>query len=154
MCLKHSKGNIFGNKIHAKSFQNRSKIHPKSAKIEVRRGPEGPGARSGSHGGPQRGPGAPKHRKSTFEGHFGPPIWEAIFGTFSIFLSFCGTFFLSVVLEGFRDRFRRDFGTISEGNFKDLWYKFRCTLHIAKPHFDIVFSMFQAHQCFEKSSQR
>ena len=81
--------------------------------------------------------------KTTFEVHPGTPRWEVIFGTFLIFRCFCGAFFLRVVLEGFRDRFRVDFGMILEGNFSDFWYTFRCTLHIAKPHFDIVFTVFE-----------
>ena len=105
--------------------------------MKVRRGPEGPGARSGSHGGPQGSPGAPKCPKTTFEAHAGTPLWEAIFGTFWIFRCFCGTLFLRVVLDRFRDRFKVDFGTILEGNFKDFWYNFRCTLHIAKPHCEV-----------------
>ena len=91
--------------------------------------------------------------KSTFEGHFGRPLLDVIFITFWIFLRFFGKLFLSVVLEGFRDRFLMDFGTISEGNFEDLGYKFRCTLHIGKPHFHIVFIAFEAHQRLEKSSK-
>ena len=56
--------------------------------MRVRRGLEGPGARSGSHGGPQRGPGAPKNLKITFEVRPGTPLWEAICGTFSDFAVF------------------------------------------------------------------
>ena len=75
---------------HVKSSQNPSKNCRNSQKIKVRRGPGDPGARSGSHGGPQGGPRTPKSPKTTFEGHPGPPLWEAIFGTFLFFLCFCG----------------------------------------------------------------
>ena len=77
------------------------------------------------------------------------PLWEAIFALFSIFVCFCGTLFLRVVLEGFRDRFRVDFGMILEGNFADWLYIFLCTLHIAKSDLDMVFTMFEAQQRFQ-----
>ena len=61
-------------KIHPKSCLNQPKIELKSAKIKARRGPEGDGARSGSHSGPQGGPGGPKCPKTTFEGHPGTSL--------------------------------------------------------------------------------
>ena len=122
--------------------------------MRVRRGLGCPGGRSGSHGGPQGRAGAPTCPKTTFEVPPGPPLWVTIFGTFCDFSVFRCMFFLRVVLEGFRERFRGNFGTIFEGHFKDLLYNFRCTLHIAKPHFDMVFVMFEAHRCFQKSSQK
>ena len=57
-------------------------MNKKSQKIGVWTGPEGPGARSGSHGGPQGSTGTLKRPKTTFERHAGTPLWEAIFGTF------------------------------------------------------------------------
>ena len=61
---------------------------------------------------------------------------------------------LRVVLEGFRERFRGDFGSIFEGNFGDESYNFRGTLHIAKHRFDMVFTVFEAHRRFQKSSHK
>ena len=72
-----------------KSSKNPPKIDPKSLKMRVRRGLEGLGARSGSHFGPQGGPGAPTCPKTTFEVPPGTPLWATIFGTFfdfSVFL--------------------------------------------------------------------
>ena len=62
--------------------------------------------------------------------------------------------FLRVVLKGFRERFRGDFESIFEGNFGDLLYNFRGTLHIAKHRFDMVFTVFEAHRRFQKSSHK
>ena len=76
--------------MYQKSSKYQPKSDQKSPKMRVRRGLEGPGARSGSHGGPQGGPRTPKSPKTTFEGHPGPPLWEQIFGTFLIFLCLCG----------------------------------------------------------------
>ena len=125
-------------------------MDPKSLKMRVRRGLGCPGGRSGSHGGPQGRPGAPTCPKTTFEVPPGTHLWVTIFGTFCDFSVFFCMLFFRVVLEGFRERFRGDFGTIVEGNFRDLLYNFRCTVHIAKPHFDMVFTMFEAHHRYGK----
>ena len=102
-----------------------------------------------------RGAQEPQHiRKPHSRSLLGPPFGRQFSVLFSIFRCFCGMLFLRAVLEGFRERFRVDFGTILEGNFEDLSYNFRCTLHIAKPHFDMVFIMFEAHQRFQESSQK
>ena len=64
-------------KVHqCQSFQKPQQIYLRSPNIKLRRGPEG-GARSGSHGGPQGRPRAPKCPKTAFEGHSGtpPPLW-------------------------------------------------------------------------------
>ena len=108
--------------------------------MRVRRGLEGLGARSGSHFGPQ----VP----------LGPPFGRPFSALFLIFRFFCGMLFLRAVLEGFRERFRVDFGTILEGIFGVLSYNFRCALHIAGPHLDMVFVLFEAHQRFQESSQK
>ena len=84
----------------------------------------------------------------------GPPFGRPFSALFSIFRCFCGMLFLRAVLEGFRERFRVDFGMILEGIFGVLSYNFRCALHIAEPHLDMVFAMFEAHQRFQESSQK
>ena len=84
----------------------------------------------------------------------GPPFGRQFSALFDIFRCFFGMRFLRVVLEGFRERFRGDFGSIFEGNFGELLFIFRGTLHIAKPRFDMVFTVFEAHQRFQKSLQK
>ena len=150
--LKMKTGN--GQKIIKNRPQNQPKMDPKSLKMRVRRGLGCPGGRSGSHVGPQGRPGAPTCPKTTFEVPPGTPFGGQFSVLFSIFRCFCGMLFLRAVLEGFRERFRVDFGTILEGFFRVLSYNFRCALHIAEPHLDMVFVMFEAHQRFQESSQK
>ena len=91
------------------------------------------------------------------ENHIRGASWDPPLGShFRYFVDFSVLFvyvFLRVVLEGFRERFRVDFGTILEGNFRDVLHTFRCTLHIAKPRFDMIFAMFAALRRFQKSSE-
>ena len=75
-------------KNHPKSSPNPLNIDLKSPKMRVRRGLERPGARSGSHVGPQGGPGAPTCPKTTFEAPLGTPLWATIFGSFLVFSVF------------------------------------------------------------------
>ena len=101
---------------------NPPKIDEKLSRIRVWRGPEGPWARSGSHGGPQGqgSPGALKCSKTTFEGHAGTPLWEAIGGTFFDFSVFLWHTFSEGGFGGLRGRCRVDFRMILEGNFEDF----------------------------------
>ena len=102
-----------------------------------------------------RGAQEPQHvRKPHSRPPLGPPFGRQFSVLFWFFLCFCGMLFLRAVLDGFRERFRVDFGTILEGNFGVLSYNFRCALHIAEPHLDMVFAMFEAHQRFQESSQK
>ena len=93
-------------------------------------------------------------RKPHSRSPLGPPFGRSFPVLCSICRCFCGALFLRVVLECFRERFRVDFVTVLEGTFEDLSYNFRCTLHIAKPHFDMVFIMFEAHRRFQEPSQK
>ena len=88
----------------------------------------------------------------------GPPGDPPLGDHFRYFLLLFGVFvcmcFLRVVLEGFRERFSGDFRVIFEGFFQDFSHNFRRTLHIAKPHLDMLFVMFEAHWHFQKSATK
>ena len=107
-------------KIHPKSSPNPPKMDEKLSKIIVWRGPEGPWARSGSHGGSQGSPGALKCSKTTFVAHPGTPLWDTIFGTFFDFWLFLQHTFSECGFGALRGRFRVDFRMIVEGNFEDF----------------------------------
>ena len=88
----------------AKILPKSTKNDPKSPKIKVRRGPGGPWARSGSHGGPQGSPGARKCPKTTFEAHPGTALWDSILVTFvhfseSFFGYVFGTLFYRIFID-------------------------------------------------------
>ena len=93
-------------------------------------------------------------RKPHSRSPLGPPLRETIFGTFSDFSMFFCMFFWRAVLKGFRERFSGDFRSIFEGFFEDFSHNFRRTLHIAKPHLDMLFVMFEAHCRFQKSMKK
>ena len=136
-------------KIHQKQSQ-RHKNHPKATQKHQKSRCGGVRGALGRGLGAMRVPrGAQKPqnvRKARSSATLGPPFGRSFSVLFRLFRCFFGALFRRVVWDGFRDRFRVDFGVFWEGFFEDfciifcvpctleniilIWY-LQCLLHIS-----------------------